>query len=238
MSRPGEPNTEGRVRLVHGDAKEIIPGVTVYTEGAHVASQYVGVNTKLGRMVVASDNVYLYENLDKHVPITATLTPSQTWLARPDEAARGQPSIDHPGTRPGGVRPIAEAGEWCGSNPVAGLRAGIVVYRPDPPFMRVIWAQEEHDFAAAWRSQPKWVVSRTLKSVGPNATLVEDEIDAVIRRLKAQPVGEIEIAGPDLAGSLTVAAFANINGLARTDNAAARSCPISFLCGTSAQAIL
>ena len=64
---------------------------------------------------------------------------------------------------------------------------------------------EEHDFAAAtWRSQPKWVVSRTLKSVGPNATLVEkDDIEAVIRGLKAQPVGEIEVAGPDLAGSLT-----------------------------------
>jgi dihydrofolate reductase len=65
------------------------------------------------------------------------------------------------------------------------------------------WVAKEHDFAAAWRSQPKWVVSRTLKSVGPNATLVEDDIEAVIRRLKAQQVGEIEVAGPDLAGSLT-----------------------------------
>jgi dihydrofolate reductase len=61
----------------------------------------------------------------------------------------------------------------------------------------------EHDYAAAWRSQPKWVVSRSLKSVGPNATLVEDHIEAVIRGLKAQLVGEIEVAGPDLAGSLT-----------------------------------
>ena len=48
------------------------------------------------------------------------------------------------------------------------------------------WGAEEHDFAAAWRSQPKWVVSRTLKSVGPNATLVEDDIEAVMRGLKAQ----------------------------------------------------
>jgi dihydrofolate reductase len=64
-------------------------------------------------------------------------------------------------------------------------------------------AEEAHDFAAVWRSQPKWVVSRSLKSVGPNATLVEDDIEAVIRGLKAQLVGEIEVAGPDLAGSLT-----------------------------------
>jgi dihydrofolate reductase len=47
------------------------------------------------------------------------------------------------------------------------------------------WGAEEHDFAAAWRSKPKWVVSRTLKSVGLNATLVEDDIEAVIRGLKA-----------------------------------------------------
>jgi riboflavin biosynthesis pyrimidine reductase len=42
-----------------------------------------------------------------------------------------------------------------------------------------------------------------LKSVGPNATLVGDDLEAVIRGLKAQQVGEIDVAGPDLAGSLT-----------------------------------
>jgi len=65
------------------------------------------------------------------------------------------------------------------------------------------WSAEERDFAAAWRSQPKWVVSRSLKSVGPNATLVEDDFEAVIRGLKAELAGEIEVAGPDLARSLT-----------------------------------
>jgi glyoxylase-like metal-dependent hydrolase (beta-lactamase superfamily II) len=66
-------NNLGRVRLVDGDAKEIIPGVTVYTGGRHTfASQYVGVNTTAGRVVIASDNLYLYENLDKHLPIAQT----------------------------------------------------------------------------------------------------------------------------------------------------------------------
>ena len=65
------------------------------------------------------------------------------------------------------------------------------------------WTPEERDFAAAWRNQPKWVVSRSLKSVGPNATLVEGDIEAVIRRLKAELAGEIEVGGPDLAASLT-----------------------------------
>ncbi len=65
------------------------------------------------------------------------------------------------------------------------------------------WSAEERDFAAAWRSQPKWVVSRSLKSVGPKATLVENDIVAVIRGLKAQLAGEIQVSGPDFAGSLT-----------------------------------
>jgi dihydrofolate reductase len=65
------------------------------------------------------------------------------------------------------------------------------------------WDAEERDFAAAWRSQPKWVASRSLESVGPNATLVEKDIETLIRGLKAQLGGEIEVGGPDLAGSLT-----------------------------------
>ncbi len=65
------------------------------------------------------------------------------------------------------------------------------------------WDAAEHDFAAAWRSVPKWVVSRTLTSVGPNATLVEGDLETAIRGLKTQIVGEIEIGGPDLARSLT-----------------------------------
>lgn len=64
------------------------------------------------------------------------------------------------------------------------------------------WEAEEREYAAVWRKQPKWVVSRSLKLVGPNATLVSDDVEATIRGLKAQLTGEIEIAGPDLAGSL------------------------------------
>lgn len=65
------------------------------------------------------------------------------------------------------------------------------------------WSADEHDFAAAWRRQPKWVVSRTLKAVGPNATLVADDVEAIVRQLKSTLAGEIEVAGPDLARSLT-----------------------------------
>ena len=65
------------------------------------------------------------------------------------------------------------------------------------------WDTEDLEFAAAWRSLPKWVVSRSLKAVGPNATLVQNDVGTVLRELKARLVGEIDVAGPDLARSLT-----------------------------------
>jgi len=65
------------------------------------------------------------------------------------------------------------------------------------------WEEAEKAFAAAWRKQPKWVVSRSLTSVGPNATLVGNDLEGAIRELKAGRDGEIEVAGPDLARSLT-----------------------------------
>ncbi len=64
----------GRVRLVDGDAQEVLPGLTVYTGGKHTfASQYVGVRTAAGVVVLASDNAYLYENLATRTPIAQTL---------------------------------------------------------------------------------------------------------------------------------------------------------------------
>lgn len=65
------------------------------------------------------------------------------------------------------------------------------------------WDADERDYAQAWRSQPKWVVSRSLTSVGPNAALISGDIESVIRGLKVEHPGEIEVAGPDLAQSLT-----------------------------------
>ena len=65
------------------------------------------------------------------------------------------------------------------------------------------WNADERAFAEAWRRQPKWVVSRSLESVGPNATLVGDDLESAMRKLKAEQDGELEVAGPGLAKSLT-----------------------------------
>lgn len=65
------------------------------------------------------------------------------------------------------------------------------------------WEAAERDFAAAWRKQQKWVVSRSDWSVGPNATRIVGDLAQAIRQLKHERDGEIEVAGPDLARSLT-----------------------------------
>ncbi|HEX7720800.1 MAG TPA: N-acyl homoserine lactonase family protein [Pyrinomonadaceae bacterium] len=66
-------NTAHKVNMVDGDDREIIDGIKVYTGGRHTfASQYVSVRTTSGIVVIASDNMYLYENLEKHAPIAQT----------------------------------------------------------------------------------------------------------------------------------------------------------------------
>ena len=86
--------------------------------------------------------------------------------------------------------------------------AGIVYGRRTYEIMRYWdedrpeWDAAQLDFAAVWRSQPKWVVSRSLTSVGPNATLVGNDVEAVLRELKTRLVGELGVAGPDLARNL------------------------------------
>ncbi|HLH37907.1 MAG TPA: N-acyl homoserine lactonase family protein [Bryobacteraceae bacterium] len=67
-------NTEGRVGLVPGDAQEFLPGITAYIGGKHTyQSQFITVKTAAGNVVLASDNVYLYMNLEKHKPIAQSL---------------------------------------------------------------------------------------------------------------------------------------------------------------------
>ena len=76
-------NTEHKVNLVDGDDREIIDGIKVYTGGRHTyASQYVSVRTASGTVVIASDNMYLYENLEKHAPIAQTFDPDSNLKAQ------------------------------------------------------------------------------------------------------------------------------------------------------------
>ena len=67
-------NVAGRVSFVDGDDQTIFPGIRCYTGGKHTyASQFVTVPTAAGTVVLASDNMYLYENLTTHQPIAQTL---------------------------------------------------------------------------------------------------------------------------------------------------------------------
>ncbi len=65
------------------------------------------------------------------------------------------------------------------------------------------WGAAEHEFAAAWRRQPKWVASRTLQAVGPNATLIAGDVGTAVRDLKPRLEGELAVSGTVLAYRLT-----------------------------------
>lgn len=114
------------------------------------------------------------------------------------DGVEGGPRLPPPGT----------ALHWHFNNRLRGL-AGSLYGRRMYEVMRSWdddqpeWGELQHDFAAAWRAQPKWVVSRSLKSVGANAVLVGNDVEAFVRRLKVDVEGDIDVAGPDLAGSLT-----------------------------------
>lgn len=67
-------NLDGRLHFVNGDDQAVLPGIRCYTGGKHTfQSQFCSVNTRSGTVVLASDNMYLYENLEKHLPIAQTL---------------------------------------------------------------------------------------------------------------------------------------------------------------------
>jgi glyoxylase-like metal-dependent hydrolase (beta-lactamase superfamily II) len=106
-------NVEGRVHLVDGE-QEILPGIRVYTGGRHTfQSQYVSVPTRAGTVVIASDNMYLYENLEKHAPVAQTFDAASNLAAQDRMRAIGKiivPGHDpavmlrHPHTSPRAVR--------------------------------------------------------------------------------------------------------------------------------------
>lgn len=95
-------NTQDRLRFVEGDAKEILPGITCYTGGRHTyASQFVSVSTADGTAVLTSDNVYLYENLDKRAPIAQTLDAASNLEAQDRiKALASSPRLIVPGHDP------------------------------------------------------------------------------------------------------------------------------------------
>lgn len=106
-------NTRGRLTFVNGDNKEAAAGIRCYTGGRHTwASQFVTVPIQQGTAVLASDNVYLYENLDKHAPIGATLDRASNLKAQ-DRIRRlaSRPELIVPGHDPEVFRRFPARGE-------------------------------------------------------------------------------------------------------------------------------
>ena len=67
------------------------------------------------------------------------------------------------------------------------------------------WDEGDQKFAQIWRSKPKWIASRSLTSVGPNATLVQGDLTDFAANLRSEQEGDIDVAGAEIANVLSVA---------------------------------
>lgn len=60
-----DKNIAGKLTLVDGDDQEIIPGIRVYTGSRHTFNtQYALVQTGADKVILASDNIWIYHNLE------------------------------------------------------------------------------------------------------------------------------------------------------------------------------
>jgi glyoxylase-like metal-dependent hydrolase (beta-lactamase superfamily II) len=67
-------NIEGKVTFVNGDDETSLSGIAFGIGGRHTwQSQFVSAQTKSHTVVLASDNMYLYENLETHTAIAQTI---------------------------------------------------------------------------------------------------------------------------------------------------------------------
>lgn len=64
------------------------------------------------------------------------------------------------------------------------------------------WDAAEQEYAHVWRGARKWVASRSSLALGPNASLLDGDLESAVLRLKAEHEGDIDVGGPDLAQSL------------------------------------
>jgi glyoxylase-like metal-dependent hydrolase (beta-lactamase superfamily II) len=92
----------GNLELVDGDGKEIAEGIKVHTGGRHTfESQYVSVHTPRGTVVLASDNLYLYENLERGLPIAQAVDAQANLMAQKRMTTiASDPSLVVPGHDP------------------------------------------------------------------------------------------------------------------------------------------
>jgi glyoxylase-like metal-dependent hydrolase (beta-lactamase superfamily II) len=120
-------NMEGRLRLVEGDGQEPVPGIRCYTGGRHTrASQYVSAPVAGGTAVFASDNVYLYENLEKRVPIAQTLDAAANLRAQDRiRTLASTPELIVPGHDPAVFERFERVSDGVAGIRPRGLRPGV-----------------------------------------------------------------------------------------------------------------
>jgi dihydrofolate reductase len=96
------------------------------------------------------------------------------------------------------------------ANEVLGAMSAFLDGRVTYELMAEIWPTADQDpecpprmaeFARIWRDMPKVVYSRTLERADWNTTVVREVVPEEIRRMQAEPGGDMVVGGPDLAAT-------------------------------------
>jgi dihydrofolate reductase len=95
-------------------------------------------------------------------------------------------------------------------NEQAAAMGGFLSGRVTHELMAGFWPTADQDpastepmveFSRIWRDKPKIVFSRTLERADWNTTVVREVVPEDIRKLKAQPGGDLSVGGADLAAT-------------------------------------
>ena len=88
-------NTEGRLNLIKGDSIEIFSGIRAFIGSKHTwESQYLLVNTKTDKVIIASDNSWYYYNLEHLLPIPKYTFDAKAYVQQLKRMRTLQPNVD------------------------------------------------------------------------------------------------------------------------------------------------
>jgi glyoxylase-like metal-dependent hydrolase (beta-lactamase superfamily II) len=89
-----DKNLEGKLTLVKGDSIEIFPGIRAFIGSKHTwESQYLLVNAKSGKVIIASDNCWFYYNIEHLLPISKYVFDPNAYVSQLKRMRTLQPDI-------------------------------------------------------------------------------------------------------------------------------------------------
>lgn len=105
---------QGRLKLIKGDNIEIMPGISVFTGSKHTfGNQYLRVNSGKNKILLASDAIWFYLNMEKELPVCVCMdTASYVKTIKRIKTLVADPGLIIPGHDDEVFRKFTEVQDW------------------------------------------------------------------------------------------------------------------------------